>query len=113
MQTAMAEIKSFCGRSYIVAKLCAYCGRRLSPFGGRIDSKVKDYIVPLSKGGQDVPENTVASCKECHVLKGEYLNFALLPLMANRVRLIDDIRSYIKEVKLVIGVRSSVMDLPR
>jgi hypothetical protein len=109
----MAEIKSFCGRSYIIAKLCAYCGRRLSPFGGRIDSKVKDYIVPLSKGGQDIPENAVASCKECQVIKGEYLNFALLPLATHRFRLIDDVRCYIKEVKQVIGVRSSVMDIPR
>lgn len=109
----MAEIKSFCARAYLVSKLCAYCGRRLSPFGGRIDSKVRDYVVPLSKGGEDVPENTAASCKECHILKGEYLNFALVPLPANRARLIDDVRSYIKEVKLVIGVRSSVIDLPR
>lgn len=69
--------------------------------------------MPLSKGGEDVPENTVASCKECHVLKGEYLNFALLPLLSNRARLIDDVRCYTKEVRQVIGVRSSVMDLPR
>lgn len=108
----MGAVVSFCARSFLVAKLCTYCGRRLSPLGGRIDSKVKDHIVPLSKGGKDRPENTVASCKECHLLKGEYLNFALLPMLPNRARLIHDVRCYIKEVKLVIGVRSSVIDLP-
>lgn len=69
--------------------------------------------MPLAKGGEEVPENTVASCKECHVLKGEYLNFALLPLLFNRARLVDDVRRYLKEVRHVMGVRSSVMDLPR
>ena len=108
----MGEIKSFCARSYLVAKLCTYCGRRLSLFGGRIDSKVKDYIVPLSRGGEESSENIVASCKECQALKGEYLNFALLPLLLNRPRLIDDIRHYLREVRQVIGVRSSAMDLP-
>lgn len=109
----MAEIKSFCTHAYHAAALCGYCGRRMSFFGGRLDSKVKDFIVPLAKGGRDVPENIVAACKECHLLKGDYLNYALLPLFLNRARLIADIRRYVREVRQVLGGRSSLADLPR
>ena len=109
----MGEVKSFCTRSYLAAKLCTYCGKRLSFFGGRYDSKVKDYIVPLSRSGEDLPENVVASCKECHVLKGDYLNYSLLPLFLNRPRLVADIRRYLREVRQVMGSRVSMMDLPR
>lgn len=108
----MGEVISFCARSYLAAKLCTYCSRRLSFFGGRIDSKVRDHIVPLSRGGEEISENIVASCKECSVLKGEYFNFALLPLAVNRLQLIDDIKRYLKEVRQVVGARSSVIDLP-
>jgi 5-methylcytosine-specific restriction endonuclease McrA len=69
--------------------------------------------VPLSKGGLDTPENTVAACKECHVLKGDYLNYALLPLFLNRSRLLSDVKRYLREVRQVLGGRSSLMDLPR
>jgi 5-methylcytosine-specific restriction endonuclease McrA len=108
----MGEVKSFCARAFVAAKLCSYCGRRLSVFGGRFDSKVRDYLVPLAKGGLDVPENIIASCKECQFLKGDYLNYALLPLIANRPRLLTDIRRYIVEIKQLVGTRSSIMDLP-
>ncbi|MBI2358170.1 MAG: HNH endonuclease [Deltaproteobacteria bacterium] len=108
----MAEVKSFCARAYHLAKLCAYCGRRLSCFGGRLDSKVKDFIVPLAKGGRDVSENIVAACKECHLLRGDYLNYALLPLRLNRPRLIADVRRYLREARQGLGARSSLMDLP-
>ena len=109
----MGEVKSFCTRSFLAAQLCTYCGRRLSFFGGRFDSKVKDYIVPVSRGGEDLPENMVASCKECHVLKGDYLNYSLLPLFLNRSRLLADIRRYLREVRQVVGGRTSMMDLQR
>jgi len=109
----MAEIKSFYAGSYLAAKLCTYCGRRLSMFGGRLDSKAKDYLVPLSRGGEDIPENVVASCKECHILKGNYLNYSLLPLFVNRSHLIADVRRYLKEVREVIGRPSSLTDIPR
>lgn len=109
----MGEVKSFCARSFLAAKLCAYCGRRLSYFGGRYDSKMKDYIVPVSRGGEDLPENIIASCKECHVLKGDYLNYSLLPLFLNRSRLLADIRRYLREVRQVVGNRASMMDLQR
>ncbi|HEY2989468.1 MAG TPA: HNH endonuclease signature motif containing protein [Candidatus Binatia bacterium] len=108
----MGEVKSFCAKSFIAAKLCSYCGRRLSFFGGRYDSKVRDYLVPLSKGGLDIPENTVASCKECHILKADYLNYALLPFLPNRPRLIVDVKRYLEEIKQLVGSRSSIMDFP-
>ena len=108
----MGEVKSFCARSFLAAKVCAYCGRRLSFFGGRFDSKVRDHLVPLAKGGLDVAENIIASCKECHMLKGDYLNYALLPLIPNRPRLITDIRRYLAEIRQLVGSRSSIMDLP-
>lgn len=108
----MGEVKSFCAKSFIAAKVCAYCGRRLSFFGGRFDSKVRDYLVPLLKGGQDAPENIVACCKECHVLKGDYLNYALLPLIPNRPRLISDIKRYLAEIRQLVGSRSSIRELP-
>jgi hypothetical protein len=108
----MGEIMSFYLSSFVAAKLCGYCGRRLSFFGGRLDSKVKDYIVPLSKEGEDVPENTVACCKECQLLKGDYFSYALLPFPLNRSRLIADISRYLSEVREVLGSRSSIVDLP-
>ena len=108
----MGEVKSFCARAFIAAKLCGYCGRRLSVFGGRFDSKVKDYLVPLSKGGLDAPDNIVASCKDCQFLKGDYINYALLPVIDNRGRLLTDIRRYIAEIRQLVGARSSIMDIP-
>jgi hypothetical protein len=84
----------------------------MSFFGGRFDSKVRDYLVPLSRGGPDVPENIVACCKECHALKGDYLNYALLPLDANRRRVIADVRRYLVEIRQLIGPRPSIRDIP-
>ena len=106
----MGEVKSFCTKALSAAKVCTYCGRRLSVFGGRFDTKVRDFIVPLAKGGEDVPENTVASCKECQFLKGDYLNYALLPM--SRTRLLGDIRRYLAEIRQLVGSRSSIVDLP-
>lgn len=109
----MAEIKSYCAHSYVANKFCTYCGRRFSIFAGRFDSKVKDYIVPLSRGGVDMPENIVASCKECRVLKGDYLNYDLLPLLLNRPRLIGDIKRYLREVRQIVGNPGTIVDLSR
>ncbi len=109
----MGEVKSFCTRLYLVAKLCTYCGRRLSFFGGRLDSKVRDHVVPLSRGGADLPENVVACCKECHLLKADYLNYALLPLLLTRTRMIADIRRYLREIRQLVGTRNSMIDVSR
>ena len=108
----MGEVKSLCTRFYLAAKLCTYCGRRLSFFGGRLDSKVRDHVVPFSRGGADLPENVIACCKECHLLKADYLNYALLPLLLNRSRMIVDIRRYLREIRQLVGTRNSMSDVP-
>lgn len=109
----MAEIRSFCAWAYWAAKRCIYCGRRLSFFKGRSDSKMRDYIVPLSRGGEELAENIVACCRECHLLKGEYVNYSLLPPASNRSQLLRDIREYLAQARQFIGPRSSMTDLSR
>lgn len=39
---------------------CYWCGA---------DANTVDHIVPVAKGGQDVDENLVASCKKCNYSK--------------------------------------------
>jgi hypothetical protein len=107
----MGELKSFCRHAYVAARACSYCGRRLSPFAGRPNSKVQDYLVPLLKGGDIGAENIVASCRECQLLKGDYLNYALLPLFLNRNRLLADVRRYLREIRRLLGTRPSMRDL--
>lgn len=43
---------------------CAYCG-----FGP--ETLTRDHFVPLSKGGEDVPENVVPACPRCNSSKGD------------------------------------------
>lgn len=109
----MAEIRSYCAWAYLAAKRCVFCGRRLSFFRGRSDSKVKDYLVPLARGGQESVENIVACCRDCHILKGEYVNYSLLPLGSNRAQLLHDIREYLAQARQFIGPRRSMTDLSR
>lgn len=44
---------------------CAYCGRALSKY-----SRTIDHIHPLSKGGEDIPENKISACRSCNQAKG-------------------------------------------
>lgn len=41
--------------------LCWYCGCRLRPA-----FKTADHVQPMSRGGKDVKENKVDSCKNCN-----------------------------------------------
>lgn len=41
--------------------MCAYCGRR---------ADTVDHVTPKSKGGSHDPDNLVACCKRCNMLKG-------------------------------------------
>ena len=45
---------------------CAYCGRN------QLDGVVLhvDHIIPVSKGGKDLPKNLTTSCRECNLGKG-------------------------------------------
>jgi 5-methylcytosine-specific restriction endonuclease McrA len=42
-------------------KTCAYCGR---------SANTVDHITPKSRGGDESPDNLVACCKRCNMLKG-------------------------------------------
>jgi 5-methylcytosine-specific restriction protein A len=45
--------------------LCAECAK-----SGRVTvATIRDHIIPLAEGGQDVPENTQGLCVECHQRK--------------------------------------------
>lgn len=43
---------------------CQYCG-------GQHRKLTKDHVIPVSKGGQDVWQNVVASCDPCNNRKGD------------------------------------------
>lgn len=58
---------------------CQYCGRRGTQFDLTLD-----HLIPRSRGGQSVPENLVASCKECNQRKGDRTpDEARMPLLSN------------------------------
>ncbi|MBC6428768.1 MAG: HNH endonuclease [Cellvibrionales bacterium] len=48
--------------------LCMYCG---GPFAE--SELTRDHILPLSRGGTDIWENVVASCRRCNQHKGNRL----------------------------------------
>ena len=51
---------------------CAYCGVEISIFrtdGEHFLYATVDHIVPLSKGGPDVVENTLGACRRCNFAK--------------------------------------------
>jgi 5-methylcytosine-specific restriction endonuclease McrA len=43
---------------------CAYCGISGQPLQ-------KDHVVPLSRGGLDIPQNVVPACHDCNLSKGD------------------------------------------
>ena len=44
---------------------CQYCGRKAPSVILEVD-----HIIPISKGGEDTPENLITSCSLCNVQKG-------------------------------------------
>ena len=44
---------------------CAYCGKEFNLF----DKPEKEHVIPISKGGNNVKENVVPSCKSCNSKK--------------------------------------------
>lgn len=58
---------------------CQYCGKRGTQFDLTLD-----HLIPRSRGGQSVPENLVASCKECNQRKSDRTpDEARMPLLSN------------------------------
>ncbi len=54
----------------------------------------EDHLVPLSKGGKDVPDNVVIACAVCNSLKHDYV--PTIKLTAdNRTHYIAEIRSHV------------------
>ena len=46
---------------------CFYCGKYLEK-----NKRTVDHIEPVSKGGKDIEENIVVSCKRCNSNKSDY-----------------------------------------
>ena len=44
---------------------CAYCGKEFNLF----DKPEKEHVIPISKGGNNVKENVVPSCRSCNSKK--------------------------------------------
>ena len=44
---------------------CAYCGKEFNLF----DRPERDHVVPISKGGNNIKENIVPSCRSCNSKK--------------------------------------------
>ena len=43
---------------------CAYCGVSDHPLH-------RDHVIPLSRGGRDIPSNVVPACDRCNSSKGD------------------------------------------
>lgn len=61
-------------RRQLIAKhkgLCAICGCQVSMREGDPKFATCDHIIPVSKGGPDVPSNWQLACYECNQAKGD------------------------------------------
>jgi hypothetical protein len=45
--------------------ICQYCGQ---------DADTVDHVIPISKGGNDLPDNLMAACKRCNYSKSDRMN---------------------------------------
>lgn len=61
---------------------CAYCS---APFGRFVNRPITEHVEPLSRGGEDVPENTLRVCDSCNTSKS---NLFLLEWVWRRAGLI-------------------------
>lgn len=48
---------------------CCHCGKKLS-IG---DNFSVEHVIPISKGGSNNPDNTIALCQRCNLLKGNMI----------------------------------------
>lgn len=59
---------------------CAYCHEPLT----FVDGWHVDHVIPTSRGGSDKPDNTVASCANCNVVKGNMTGDEFRRYMSDR-----------------------------
>ena len=86
---------------------CLYCGNEFSD-----GDLTRDHIVPTSRGGRDVWDNVVASCRRCNHFKGSRLihecgmellalpyvpNFAEYLALINSGRILGDQMAFLKK----------------
>lgn len=50
---------------------CCWCGLSMDRAGRGGRGATLDHIVPLAKGGPDVPENLAAACRLCNAARGD------------------------------------------
>lgn len=95
-----------CGR-------CHYCGVHMvaaSPFtrSQRADTLTLDHIMPLSLGGRDIEENTLAACAACNQAKGNMLPedwvWWLIEFMPRHAFMVED--DWLARVKQQHEIRS-------
>lgn len=87
--------------------LCMYCGDHFSEA-----ELTRDHIMPLSRGGEDVWVNVVASCRRCNQHKSdnllEHTNMQLLatpyrPNLAEYLALVNDRRIRADQMEFLSG----------
>jgi Mg2+ and Co2+ transporter CorA len=85
-------------------KVCHYCGKKIA---SKEDLTV-DHVIPLSKGGRNVKDNLVISCRTCNSEKAnlnaeryaEFLN--ITNLMSERADVFDSIERVVNGLNEII-----------
>lgn len=67
----MARRKGSKGYKKRFGWICMVCGK---------PGNHEHHIIPLSKGGRDIPENKILLCEDCHYRKGFHENFQEMKL---------------------------------
>lgn len=83
---------------------CYYCGVDLTQ-----KNKTKDHIIPVSRGGKKLNNNTVPCCNSCNTWKSSYdieqwkrvLSATLSKKIGARVYKLEEIKSIINKLKAV------------
>ena len=73
---------------------CVYCCQDMMVDFDTFMIIEEDHLLPLSQGGEDIPENVVIACAVCNMLKGDYAPGTKLT-EANRIEYIAEIRKHI------------------
>ncbi len=80
---------------------CVYCGRDMMVDFETFMTIQEDHLVPLSKGGKDVPDNVVIACAVCNSLKHDYLPPSMKLTADNRTQYIAEIRKHVMSQRAI------------